>query len=416
MTNVPLGQSAFQRVFGEGYAIELLNRFLEEDPTNRVEGIALLARPGTAHFLSVGNGQMRRMAHQPGVFGDDLFIVMGNELFRFDGTTVTAISGAILSDATPSITFVAGAGFEHLFISDGLTLQFYDGISASTGTLTVSTPIIALDVVEMGGIFYQWVATSVDAGTPLGTMADPFLVDLGISDTVALANIVKALNNSGLAGTEYSTAITIPHATVEGISSTATLLSVKARTRGVAGDAITTTETGAGIAWGNPTLTGGGVHALNGVVTPDDKAVVSLTNIVSHVILVLANDQRFYWITPGELTIDPLNFAEAENEPDEVIEAIRVGDNFYLVGQTSTEIWFPTGTLDPNESPFAPLRGLSFSQGVLEGTAVALGNQNNQIVLVGEDGIVYQIAGGPRRISNNGIEERIRLSRAALGV
>ena len=32
-----------------------------------------------------------------------------------------------------------------------------------------------------------------------------------------------------------------------------------------------------------------------------------------------------------------------------------------------------------------------------------------QVIVVAEDGIVYQIAGGPKPISNNGISERIRL-------
>ncbi len=144
----------------------------------------------------------------------------------------------------------------------------------------------------------------------------------------------------------------------------------------------------------------------------DDIGIVSLTTLASFVIAVQAQSQRFYWLQPGAVIVDALDFAEAESEPDQIIEVERVGDQFYAVGQSSTEVWYANASADPLASNFLRQQGLAFSQGALEGTVVPI---RTQLIVVGEDGVVYQIAGGPKRISNNGIEERIRLMREAGG-
>ena len=235
---------------------------------------------------------------------------------------------------------------------------------------------------------------------------------MGGSDTVALENLIKALNLTGIAGTNYSTA-TIKNVNVEGVTSAVITLNVKARVAGTAGNSIATTETLTNGSWAAATLEGGGVHALSGVATPDDVAIVSLTSLASFVLAVVANSHRFYWILPAEITIDPLNFASAESEPDEITEVVRVGDVVYMVGNTSTEVWYANANAQTASDSFLRNQGFAFSQGALEGTVVSI---RTQIVMVAEDGKVYEVAGGPKRISNNGIEERIRLWRAAKGV
>lgn len=412
MTSVPLGHGAYSRTYAQEPQIHLLNRFFEQNPTNQVEQTALLARPGDKVLISSGSGQVRVFAHQPGVFNGDLFYVVSDTLFRWDGVAAPiALGGTIAGTQQPSITFDAGAGYEHLFIADGLTLQAYTGLSHALGTLTVSGGnIVATDTIALDTVFYEFTAGSVDAGTPLGTVGDPFLIALGASDTDALLNQLNALNLTGIAGTDYSTATQI-HTTVEGLTSDATTLNVQARTSGTGGNSIVSTETGANIVWGSATLTGGGTHSLFGIVTPDDVGMVSLATLASFIICVVSNSQRFFWIRPGELVIDALDFATAESEPDEIIQVLRIGDSLWFFGQTSTEVWYATGTVDITESQFAPQRGLAFSQGVIEGTPVQI---RTQVMLVAEDQIVYKVVGGVQRLSNNGIEERIRLAQTAL--
>lgn len=403
--SVPLGVQAYNRTYGQEPEIKLENRFFETNPANQVEQNSLLARPGNTFFLGIGTAPARILAHQPGVHNGDLFIVSANLLYRYDGTTITPITGAVQGTNRPSITFVSGPGYDHLFITDGVTLQYYDGEAAANGTLTVAGGnIVAADTVTLDTVFYEWTAGSVDAGAPDGSASDPFLVDLGASDTEALANLLAAVNASGTPGTTYSTVITNEHTTVEATGSDATTMDVRARARGTPGNTIATTETGANISFGAVTLEGGGAQALNGVITPDDVAMTSLSNLASFVIAVVATSQRFYWIQPGAVIIDALDFAEAESEPDEVIEVVRIGDALWFFGQSSTEVWYASGAQD---APFLRQQGLAFSQGALEGTTALI---RTQAVVVAQDGIVYEVVGGPKRVSNNGIEEKIRLA------
>lgn len=410
MTGVPLGLGAFNRGYAEEPEIHVLNRFFERNPTNQVEQTALLARPGDKLFLAHAEGKVRQIDHQVGVFDNDLFYVVGETLYRFNGTGPSiVISGTISGTGLPSMTFVSGAGYQHLFIADGLLLQVYRGESAASDILTASGGISAGEVVSIDSVFYEYTAGGVDVGTPLGTVGDPYLVALGAGTEEALTNLRNAMNLAGVPGTDYSTATQI-NVNVEGETNTATDLIVRARVIGPGGNTIPVTETGVNLSWATPTLEGGGLHGLQGVATPDDVGMVVLETLASFVLTVVSNSQRFYWIRPGTIIIDAFDFAEVESEPDQIVDVIRIGDSLWFFGATSTEVWYATGALDPTASQFAPQRGLAFSQGAVPGTAVAI---RSQIVVVAEDGIVYEIVGGTKSISTNSIEEQIRLSRTA---
>ncbi len=407
MATLPLGTDVFNRPFAKGAQVRVVNRFFEQNPTNQIEGSSLLARPGTKFFGAFGSGVIRSLFTQAGAFGGDLFIVSGTELFRTDGTTTTPITGVVSANGNPSLAVMANQtlGFEFLFIADGVSLQFYEGVSFARGTLRSTGAIVATDTASIGNVFYQWTSGDVNAGTPLGTMANPYLVALGTNNTAAFTNFKNALNFAGNPGVDYSSAITVQHTTIEGEASDDNQIDVKARARGVGGNSIAVTETGANLAWDNPTLQGGGAHQLRGVAVPDDLGIVSVASITGFIIAVVSNSQKFFWLNPGETTIAALNFASAESEPDEIISVMTVGDEVWFFGQSTTESWFPSG--DP-AAPFQRTQGRAFSRGTIEGTPVRV---KEQIILVGNDGIVYSVAGGgPRRISTNTIEEQIRLA------
>jgi hypothetical protein len=114
----------------------------------------------------------------------------------------------------------------------------------------------------------------VNAGTPAGTLANPWLVALGVSTATAWANFSAAINNSGTPGTQYSTALTahrlLSHADVG--HDCPSPLDV-----GWGGRKPTVTlETGAAINWGAGTLTGGGAATFTPVETPDGVGIISL--------------------------------------------------------------------------------------------------------------------------------------------
>lgn len=158
---------------------------------------------------------------------------------------------------------------------------------------------------------------------------------------------------------------------------------------------------------------GGTLYVYDGatiatVATPDSVAIISVGFIAGYIICVCAPapgvNGRFYWIEPGAITIDPLNFATAERAPDPLYAVRIVGDQAWFLGSSSTEPWFLTGN---DAAPFQRVQARIFDRGVWEGTDALV---RDTIVLVdATDGTVYAVTGaGPQRISNHSIEERIR--------
>lgn len=143
------------------------------------------------------------------------------------------------------------------------------------------------------------------------------------------------------------------------------------------------------------------------VTTPEDIGIFDVVTIASYVICIPVQEDefigRFYWVEPGEITIDSNNHATAESYPDRLLGVRRFGDQFWLPGERSTEVWYPTGDAT---APMSRLQGVVFDRGAWEGTVVAI---KETLIIVDADGGVFAIRGGsPQRISNPGIEEQIR--------
>lgn len=276
MTEVPLGMSTYRRDVAKEPEIVLKNRFLERNPTNQADQVALIVRPGLSAQDVLDGLPIRQTHHEKGAFGGDLFIVAGPKLFRKNWITklVTQIAGTIQGTGQPSMTIVEVGGTPRLYITDGFLLQW-------------------------------------TAGGPLAI-----------------------------------------------------------------------------------------------IPTPDDIPMIWLDHIVSHVICVRNASRRFFWIEPGDVTIDPLNFAEAERSSDHILNVNVVGDQVWFFKQETTEVWFPTGDLN---APFQRIKGRLFDRGVWESTGLRV---RDSIIVVGNDAVVYSVAAGPQRISTHGIEERIRKAMA----
>jgi hypothetical protein len=412
---VPLGLATWKRTVAQEPILPLRNRFFEQDPSNVTEEqqVGLLSRQALRRWMTVGEGPIRGVYSQPGTFGEALFAASNEDLYRVNTDETVTLIGAIGATSQESVVSFAATDDPFLFLCDGGVLWLYTANGFATGTLTASGAIAANETVTIGTIVYKWTTGSVDAGTPAGTLANPWLVALGSSNTTALANMNAAIGDTGVPGTSYSTALT-PHPQVIPISSAASTIKVRALAAGVGGNAIATTETGVNLAWGAATLTGGGASGLTQVVTPDDVGIISVGYIASFIICVVANgatidgqvvNGRFYWIEPFETTIDPLNFATAESAPDPCWSVNVIGDQFWLPGSNRTEVWYPTGD---ELVPFLRVQARAFDRGTWEGTTVQV---KDTLVLVDRDAVVWGIPGGagtPVRLSNNSIEERIR--------
>ena len=409
--NVPLGTSDWRRVLSKEPYVYVRNRYFEKNPTNLEGETALLSRPGLRKLVQLGGqGPVRQVYTQPGTFDESIFAMSYDTLYKVKpDLTVTSIGAGVFTQVNSTPSFVATGNIEaipeYLFIAEGGVLWVYLDDGYARGLLQATGAIVNTDVVRLGSMYYQWTNASVDAGTPAGTSGNPWLVALGINNTEALDNLFHAINATGTAGTTYSTALT-KNVEATAYSRTPTTLVARAIEPGIVGNVIATTETGGAIAWGDTTLEDGGTPSLTQVPVPDDVGVVSLGYVASYVIVVIAqgNDVngRFYWIEPGETTIDPLNFATAERSPDPIHSVRVVGDQFWLLGSNSTEVWYPTGNQD---TPFQRVQGRLFDRGIWQGTDVQI---KDFVILVDTDGVVYKIGSSPEPISDHSIEERIR--------
>lgn len=427
MTAVPLGKGAYERLYAGAPIIELLNRWLEANPANLREGTSVLARPGTTQLVPpfdqgtfTGLGSMRGNYTLNGLFDDALFVVCGSDLYMIaQDLTITQIAGVIAGSGTPEVAWQAGIGYQRLWISDGTLLQYYAGPSAASGTLSLIGAIVnGTDKINLGGVFYVWGTTF--SGSDAGTSSNPYIIKPTTIGSVVdpLDQLILAITATGIPGTDYSTTITGPHTLVTAANNSgvipATSIKISALTSGAGGDSIVFTKiAGSGLAvTGSGTLANGGTQALQGCTMPGGVTPGSITQVSSYVLIAEANTQEFFWVNPAETTIDPLNFASKESSPDPIMVMRAVGDQVLIMGAKSTENWYATGNI---ASPFAPIEGRVYARGVIAGTPVVV---DDGIILVGDDGRVYSIgfqpgdstdtAWGVSRISNNGIEERVR--------
>jgi len=142
--------------------------------------------------------------------------------------------------------------------------------------------------------------------------------------------------------------------------------------------------------------------ALTTLAMPDGRAVQDIDQLNGYV-LALCPDGVFYWMLPGQTTIDALDFADAESLADGGIAIRRLGDEFLVFGTQTVEPWQATGNAD---APFQRASGRLYERGCLERDTVR--RFDNSIMWVGDDCQVYRIGAVPQVVSDNGIAERIR--------
>jgi hypothetical protein len=146
---------------------------------------------------------------------------------------------------------------------------------------------------------------------------------------------------------------------------------------------------------------------LSTVATPGGFNVRSLCVGGSRLVVIDDGTGRIYWTDVLADTLPALNFATAENSPDNLKELLFIGDTLYLFGTDTVEIWPISG--DAN-APYAPLVGRTFQVGIrdtgcatkFDGTYVWI-THNNRVCIQTPENI----------ISTEGIEARIAASATA---
>lgn len=153
--------------------------------------------------------------------------------------------------------------------------------------------------------------------------------------------------------------------------------------------------------------------AFSAVDFPDGAAVRKVFEQGGRFLFLRDGTQAFYWTEPlaemldgdGHVTVDALNFASAESEPDHLRDGLSFGNTVALFGTQSTERWSATGD---SELPYTPIQGAEYSKGIRATGCAAL--FDNSFAWVSPDHIVYRAGNVPERISDAGIEELIAAS------
>lgn len=156
-------------------------------------------------------------------------------------------------------------------------------------------------------------------------------------------------------------------------------------------------------------LGGNTIHHTDGLTVgvvemPDDAAgfPVDIDTLNSYV-LITCSDGSIYWIVPGEIVVDPLNFVTAESSPDGLVAGRRLESEMFFFGQSSIEPWQLTGDAD---APFQKAIGRQYERGARDRDSVR--RFDNSLLWVGDNGNVYRASSQPEVICDEGVSERIR--------
>ena len=145
------------------------------------------------------------------------------------------------------------------------------------------------------------------------------------------------------------------------------------------------------------------------ITDPDFPGASVVDYLDGYFVFIEPNSQRI-WVTAlmDGTSVDPLDFASAEGDPDNVISMIVDHREVWLFGNNSTEVWYNAGLTD---FPLVRVQGAFNELGCAARYSVA--KMNNQVYWLGKDfrgqGIVY-VANGyqGQRISTHAVEWAIQ--------
>ena len=142
------------------------------------------------------------------------------------------------------------------------------------------------------------------------------------------------------------------------------------------------------------------------IAFPDGADVTTAVWTAGYFIYLRAGTGLWYFSAVGNgRSIDPLDFATAENEPDALLDVGVLDGVIFFFGTESIEPWGATGDAD---LPYAPIQQRVFEQGVIATGCVVF--VDNTFYWIGKDGITYRNDEVPKAVSDDGIVERSRAS------
>jgi hypothetical protein len=142
-------------------------------------------------------------------------------------------------------------------------------------------------------------------------------------------------------------------------------------------------------------------------ITMPPGFVANAVDTLSQRFLICSDAGRFYWTGVGTTTVSSLDYATAESQPDVLLTLKVIGDELWLFGRLSIEVWQPTGDAD---LPFQRIGGRVFGIGITGRETCQKLNVGgvDTVCWVGTDRRVYRTKPNPERISDHGLEERLQ--------
>lgn len=145
---------------------------------------------------------------------------------------------------------------------------------------------------------------------------------------------------------------------------------------------------------------------LEAIALPDDFDCPAVGYLSSRFLFTRAGSGKFYWsdVLDGR-TVGALSFATAESAADNLRDLYVVRGNLFLAGSKTIETWRTTGNA---ELPYSPIQQSIASKGILAAGCGA--DADNSLAWIGQDCVLYRWGEQPERLSDSGIEERIKAS------
>lgn len=145
------------------------------------------------------------------------------------------------------------------------------------------------------------------------------------------------------------------------------------------------------------------------IAVPDGQLVSSIATLNGYFIFSIINTQKFYWLEPGSITVDALNFASAERIPDPIISVNVVSDEVWFLGLSGPEVWAPTGD---DAAPFQRVSGRVYKEGCHTRDAVVSTAVDGlpALLWVTDTKAVVKAQGAPSKVSNESVEEILKTS------
>lgn len=145
------------------------------------------------------------------------------------------------------------------------------------------------------------------------------------------------------------------------------------------------------------------------ITDPDYPGASVVDYLDGYFVFIQPNSQKL-WVTAllDGTSVDPLDFASAEGDPDNIVSMIVDHRQVWLFGNNSTEVWYNAGLSD---FPLVRVQGAFNELGCAARYSVA--KMNNQVYWLGKDfrgqGIVY-VANGYQgeRVSTHAVEWQIQ--------